>query len=108
MNSFVGEFTIMLGAFQLNWVYAVLAGGGVVLAAWYMLRLHQGLMHDPPKPRTEGVHDLHLGEGMLLVPLVAMMIFIGLYPKPITDVSTGSVNTYVSLIQPAASNPGTQ
>jgi NADH-quinone oxidoreductase subunit M len=108
MNSFVGEFTIMLGAFQLNWVYAVLAGGGVVLAAWYMLRLHQGLMHDPPKPRTEGVHDLHLGEAMLLVPLVAMMIFIGLYPKPITDVSTRSVNTYVSLIQPAASNPGTQ
>jgi NADH-quinone oxidoreductase subunit M len=108
MNSFVGEFTIMLGAFQLNWVYAVLAGGGVILAAWYMLRLHQGLMHDPPKPRTEGVRDLRIGEGLLLAPLVAMMIFIGLYPKPITDVSTGSVNTYVSLIQPAASNPGTQ
>ena len=94
MNSFVGEFTIMLGAFQLNWVYAVLAGGGVILAAWYMLRLHQGLMHDPPKPRTEGVHDLHFGEGLLLVPLVALMIFIGLYPKPITDVTKGSVSTY--------------
>jgi NADH:ubiquinone oxidoreductase subunit 4 (subunit M) len=36
------------------------------------------------------------------------MIFIGLYPKPITDVSTGSVSTVVNLIQPAASNPATQ
>ncbi len=108
MNSFVGEFTIMLGAFQLNWVYAVLAGGGVLLAAWYMLRLHQGLMHDPPKPRTEGVHDLRFGEGLLLVPLVALMIFIGLYPKPITDVSKGSVSTTVSLIEPAASISATQ
>ncbi len=108
MNSFVGEFTIMLGAFQLNWVYAVLAGGGVVLAAWYMLRLHQGLMHDPPKPRTEGVHDLHFGEGLLLLPLAALMIFIGLYPKPITDITKGSVNTYVSMIQPGASNQSTQ
>jgi NADH-quinone oxidoreductase subunit M len=108
MNSFVGEFTIMLGAFQLNWIYAVLAGGGVVLAAWYMLRLHQGLMHDPPKPRTEGVHDLHFREGLLLLPLAALMIFIGLYPKPITDITKGSVNTYVSMIQPGASNQDTQ
>jgi len=102
MNSFVGEFTIMLGAFQLNWIYAVLAGGGVILACWYMLRLHQGLMHDPPKPRTEGVHDLRIGEGLLLVPLVALMIFLGLWPKPITDVSRGSVNTYVAMVQPPA------
>ena len=48
MNSFAGEFSIMLGAFQLHPAYAVLAGVGVVLACWYMLRLHQGLMHDPP------------------------------------------------------------
>lgn len=65
-------------------------------------------MHEPVKPRTEGVHDLRIGEGLLLVPLVALMIFIGLYPKPITDVSRGSVSTYVSMIQPAASSPGTQ
>ena len=105
MNSFVGEFTIMLGAFQLNWVFAVLAGGGVIIACWYMLRLHQGLMHDPPKPRTEGVHDLRLGEGLLLVPLVALMIFLGLWPKPITDVSKGSVSTYVAMVQPPV-DPG--
>jgi NADH-quinone oxidoreductase subunit M len=108
MNSFVGEFTIMLGAFQLNWIYAVLAGGGVILACWYMLRLHQGLMHGPPKPRALGVHDLHLGEALLLVPLVALMIFIGIYPKPITDVARGSVSTYVALVQPGAPAPGAQ
>jgi NADH-quinone oxidoreductase subunit M len=106
MNSFVGEFAIMLGAFQLNWIYAVLAGGGVILACWYMLRLHQGLMHDPLRPRGEGVHDLHLGEALLLVPLVALMIFIGLYPKPISDVARGSVSSYVALVQPGTPTTG--
>ena len=82
MNSFVGEFTIMLGAFQLNWVYAVLAGGGVILAAWYMLRLHQGLMHDPSETANrEESTTCDIGEGLLLLPLVALMIFIGLYPE---------------------------
>jgi NADH-quinone oxidoreductase subunit M len=65
-------------------------------------------MHDPPKPRTEGVRDLHIGEALLLVPLVALMIFIGLYPKPIGDVSKGSVSTYVAMVQPSAADTGGQ
>ena len=103
MNSFVGEFTIMLGAFQLSWIYAVLAGVGVVLACWYMLRMHQGLMHDPPKPITERVHDLRAAEGLILAPLVALMIFLGVYPRPVGDIATPSVSQYVSLASPTGS-----
>lgn len=95
-NSFVGEFTIMLGAFQYFWLLAVLAGGGVVIAAWYMLRLHQGLMHDPPTPRTEQVRDLRLREGLILAPLAALMIFLGVYPHPVGAVSSQSVPAYVT------------
>ena len=80
MNSFAGEFSIMLGAFQLHPAYAVLAGVGVVLACWYMLRLHQGLMHDPPQPRTEGVRDIRVGQGLLLLPLAALMVLLGRVP----------------------------
>ena len=105
MNTFVGEFTIMLGAFQLNWIYAVVAGGGVVLACWYMLRMHQGLMHDAPKQLTERVRDLRLGEGLILAPLVALMIFLGVYPRPVGDITTPSVSQYVTL---ANSSTGTQ
>ncbi|HEX6538009.1 MAG TPA: NADH-quinone oxidoreductase subunit M, partial [Candidatus Dormibacteraeota bacterium] len=108
-NSFVGEFTIMLGAFQFNWVYAVLAGGGVVLACWYMLRLHQGLMHDPPVAITERVHDLRLREGLVLAPLVALIVLLGVFPKPVGDIATPSVTQYVSLAgQPPAGPNGGQ
>jgi NADH-quinone oxidoreductase subunit M len=107
-NGFVGEFTIMLGAFQFNWVYAVIAGGGVVLACWYMLRLHQGLMHDPPNAIAERVRDIRLREGLLLAPLVALIVLLGVFPKPVGDIATPSVTQYVALAgqPPAPSNGG--
>ncbi|MDQ2960784.1 MAG: NADH-quinone oxidoreductase subunit M [Candidatus Dormibacteraeota bacterium] len=96
LNSFAGEFAIMLGAFQLNPAYAVLTGVGVVLACWYMLRLHQGTMHEPTQPRTENVRDLRFGQGLVMVPLVGLMILLGVFPKPVGDVSKPSVQQYVS------------
>jgi NADH-quinone oxidoreductase subunit M len=96
MNSFVGEFTIMLGAFQANPLLAVLAGVGVVLACWYMLRLHQGLMHEPLSPAAETVRDIGAAERMVLLPLAALMVLIGVYPKPIGDISRSSASQYVT------------
>jgi NADH-quinone oxidoreductase subunit M len=98
MNSFVGEFTIMLGAFQAAPVLAVIAGVGVVLACWYMLRLHQGLMHEPLSPITERVADLRWREAAVLTPLVALMLAIGLYPHPFGEVSQNNVSQYVSQV----------
>ena len=97
MNSFAGEFSIMLGAFQLHPAYAVVAGVGVVLACWYMLRLHQGLMHEPLQPRTERVRDIRPGQGLVLVPLVGLMLLLGVYPRPIGDVSQVSVKQTAAL-----------
>ncbi|MGI8846807.1 MAG: complex I subunit 4 family protein [Candidatus Dormibacteria bacterium] len=99
MNTFVGEFSIMLGAFQSSWVWAVLAGVGVVLASWYMLRLHQGLMHNRgSEPRTENVRDIRTTEGLILAPLVALMVGLGIYPKPVGTVTAPTVSTYVSRV----------
>ena len=98
MNTFVGEFTIMLGAFQAAPALAVVAGVGVVLACWYMLRLHQGLMQDPMSPVAEKVPDLNLREGLVLTPLVALMLTIGLYPHPFGEVSDNNVGQYVSVV----------
>jgi NADH-quinone oxidoreductase subunit M len=103
MNTFVGEFTILVGAFQANPIFTVLAGTGTVLACWYMLRLHQGLMHDPIQGRLERVSDLRLGEGLTLAPLVALMVLIGVFPRPIGDVARGSVHQYATIV---ASEPG--
>jgi NADH-quinone oxidoreductase subunit M len=101
MNSFVGEFSIMLGAFQLHPVYAVAAGVGVVLASWYMLRLHQGLMHDPPQPRTENVRDIRFGQGLVLLPLTVLMVLIGVFPRPIGDIAHASVEQVVAVANSA-------
>jgi len=98
MNTFVGEFTIMLGAFQAAPVLAALAGVGVVLAAWYMLRLHQGVMHEPLSPVTERVPDLRRRELLVLAPLVALMLTIGLYPHPFGVVSQNTVTQYISVV----------
>ncbi len=97
MNSFVGEFTVMLGAFQLNPAYAVLAGVGVVLACWYMLRLHQGLMHDPLTQRTEEVRDIRPWQGAVLLPLAALMVLLGVFPRPVGDVTRLSVQQSVAV-----------
>jgi NADH-quinone oxidoreductase subunit M len=102
MNSFVGEFTIMLGAFQAAPALAVFAGVGVVLACWYMLRFHQGVMHEPPSPVTESVPDLRRREWMVLVPLTGLMLAIGLYPHPFGAVSQNNVNQYVSVANQTA------
>ena len=97
MNSFVGEFSIMLGAFQLHPAYAVIAGVGVVLAAWYMLRLHQGLMHDPVQPHTEKVRDIRPAQGLVLLPLVGLMVLLGVFPRPVGDVAKSSVQQTVAV-----------
>jgi len=102
MNTFVGEFTIMLGAFASSWIWAALAGIGVVLASWYMLRLHQGLMHHAlSQARTEAVRDIGFTEGLVLAPLVALMIGLGVYPKPVGTLAAPTVSSYVSLATPA-------
>jgi len=102
MNSFVGEFTIMLGAFQASPILAVLAGVGVVLACWYMLRLHQGVMHEPPSQVAENVPDLRRREWMALAPLAGLMLAIGLYPHPFGVVSQNNVSQYVSVANTSA------
>jgi NADH-quinone oxidoreductase subunit M len=95
----------MLGAFQTAPVLAALIGVGVVLAAWYMLRLHQGVMHEPLSPNADHVRDLHLRESLVLAPLVALMLAIGLYPRPFGIVSQNNVSQYVSVVNAAPATP---
>jgi NADH-quinone oxidoreductase subunit M len=81
LNSFVGEFMILLGAWQLAPVYAVLACVGLILAPVYMLRLFQGAMYGDRPAGAEDARDLAGGELALVAPLVALMFVIGLAPN---------------------------
>jgi NADH-quinone oxidoreductase subunit M len=83
LNSFVGEFMTLLGAWQRAPMLAVFGAVGLVLAPVYMLRLFQGTMHGEPsasKPLT----DLYTGQLALLVPLILLMFVLGLDPNILT------------------------
>jgi NADH-quinone oxidoreductase subunit M len=81
-NGFVGEFLILLGAFQANIVYGILAASGVVLGAAYMLWMFQRVMFGKvTRPENEKLQDLNAREIVTLVPMVLMIFLMGIYPK---------------------------
>jgi NADH-quinone oxidoreductase subunit M len=81
LSGFVGEYLIMLGTFtRANWALA-LAALGVVLAAWYALRLYQGVMNGPP--RGEARLNVGLVDLMVLAPVALLTVLIGVYPAPL-------------------------
>lgn len=81
-NGFVGEFLILLGAFQANTVYGVLAAVGVILGAAYMLWMFQRVMFGKiTNPKNEGLKDLNAREIITLIPMIALIFLMGIYPK---------------------------
>jgi NADH-quinone oxidoreductase subunit M len=107
LNSFVGEFMTLLGAWQFQTWLAIIGALGLVLAPVYMLRLYQGLMYAAPgeqlpPPTDHGHHGAHPaeegaavarsdipgGEVALLVPMLLLMALLGLYPYLLTQAMT--------------------
>ncbi len=101
LNGFVGEFAIMLGAFEQNLWWAVFAGSGIVLGAAYMLWLYQRTMLGKVEnPANEKLVDMNLRELATLVPLIIVAFWIGLYPAPFFQVLDKPVNKLVEKVNP--------
>jgi NADH-quinone oxidoreductase subunit M len=83
-NGFVGEFLVLVGAFRTHPAATVVATSGVIIAAMYLLPALQRVIYNPlDKGENEHLPDLSARELAVLVPLVACIVWIGLYPKPI-------------------------
>ncbi len=95
LSTFVSEFLVLIGTYQRYPVAAVLGAIGVILAALYVLLMYQRTMQGPlrlPAVLGERMRDLHLREVMAVAPLIALMLVLGVYPKPLTDVINPAVD----------------
>jgi NADH-quinone oxidoreductase subunit M len=96
-SGFVGEFLTLLGTFEVSVRTATFATLGVILSAAYALWLYRKVIFGVlDKPALAGIKDLTLREGVILVPLVVLTILFGVYPKPVLDMSSASVQQLVT------------
>ncbi len=106
LNGFVGEFTILLGSFGSTAIgspwFAGLAALGVILAAIYMLYMFQKMFLGPAdKPENQALKDLSWREIATLVPIIILIFWIGLYPRPFFSLMAPSVERLVNAVQAA-------
>ncbi len=100
LNGFVGEFMILLGAFQYAPIPTVIASTGVIFGAAYMLWAFQRMMFGPlQNEANKGLKDLSPRELAYLLPLVAFAFWMGLYPKPFLDRINPSVDAFVARME---------
>jgi NADH-quinone oxidoreductase subunit M len=86
LSGFVGEFLVLLGAINADWLLAGFAALGIILAAVYMLTMFRRVFHgECTRPENCALKDLSARELAYLIPLVVMMFAIGLHPKPLVD-----------------------
>ncbi len=95
-SGFVGEFLVLLGAFKKNYLVAILASIGVVLAAAYMLWLAKRVVFGEVKnDKIKALKDMNFSESFVLLLLIFSTLFFGFYPDPILDTISVSVSNLI-------------
>jgi NADH-quinone oxidoreductase subunit M len=108
LNGFVGEFLILIGSFLGARWWAVVAVSGVILAALYLLWAYQRVFHGEPDEANASMKDMNLREWVTMIPLVGLIVFLGVYPKPMLDRIQPSVDKLITHIEdqvPSFSEP---
>jgi NADH-quinone oxidoreductase subunit M len=85
LNGFAGEFLILVGSFLTRRWFTVVAALGVILAALYLLWAYQRVFHGEPDEENASMPDMSWREGLVMAPLLALIVFLGVYPKPMLD-----------------------
>lgn len=96
LSPFVSEFLVLVGTFSRYPVIGIIATIGIVLAALYVLVLYQRTMTGPVKASVQGMADLKIRELVVVTPLIALLLFLGVYPKPLTEIINPAVNHTMS------------
>jgi NADH-quinone oxidoreductase subunit M len=99
LNGFVGEFLILSGTFLTHRWWAVVATGGVVIAAIYLLWAYQQVFHGKPTVAEEGFKEITWKESAYIAPLIAVIVVIGVFPGPLLSRITPSVDLLVQHVE---------
>ncbi|MEN8158514.1 MAG: NADH-quinone oxidoreductase subunit M [Myxococcota bacterium] len=99
LNGFVGELLILLGAFSSARWWAVVGTGGVILAALYLLWAYQRSFHGPATDENATMPDLRPRELLAIAPLLALIVGLGVYPRPVLERIEPSVEALVAHVE---------
>ena len=106
-GNFVGEFLVLIGTSYGGMLKVVLAMGGIVLAAAYMLWLLQRIaLGQPPTPTLASLPDLRARETLTLLPLAAIVFAAGVYPGPLVELLDTSVGELLAGVQSVVASAG--
>jgi NADH-quinone oxidoreductase subunit M len=105
LNGFIGEFLILLAAFSASPLYAAFAATGVVLGAAYLFHLYQKVMFGPiTKQENSKLPDITLREAIIMIPIIALMVFMGLFPNPILRRTEPSMQKVLEKVNQSTTN----
>ncbi len=93
-NGFIGEFLMLKAIYDFNTYLAIFAGLSIVFGAVYMLRYFQKIMFGNTNTATEKFTDIDTKDMLVLVPLVALTLYFGIFPQSILDISASFVDTF--------------
>ncbi len=99
-NGFISEFLVMVGSFKTVPIATTISAIGVILAAAYLLWAIQRILYNPlDKPANASLTDLNWREIGLLAPLLFVILWMGVYPKPVLDRMEASVGRFVEQVE---------
>ncbi|MGH9056911.1 MAG: complex I subunit 4 family protein, partial [Acidimicrobiales bacterium] len=110
LNGFVGEFLVLVGTFITHRWWAVVGTSAVITAAIYLLWAYQRVFHGATSAVNAAIRDMSWREIAAVAPLLAGIVFLGVFPQPFLSRVTPSVNhllAHVQTVDPAAHVPGT-
>jgi NADH:ubiquinone oxidoreductase subunit 4 (subunit M) len=99
LNGFAGEFLILVGSFLTRRWWTVVAAAGVILAALYLLWAYQRVFHGEPDADNADTPDLTWREGLVMAPLLGLIVFLGVYPKPMLERIEPAVDKLVAHVE---------
>ena len=99
LNGFVGEFLVLIGSFVTRRWWTIAAATGVILAAVYLLWAYQRVFHGEPDEDNRSFAELSWREGLVMAPLVGLIVFLGVYPKPMLERIEPAVDRLIAHIE---------